>query len=115
MESAGDFEPASDGGRLDSRLFGIQGSGALLMGPRGGVPIRRSAEPAGRACVERRVATRAATREGHFVPASPQSERTPTWVNAPAFRGAMLRSGLRAARWGRLQGRQLGAGSRAGT
>ena len=34
MESAGDFEPASDGGRLDSRLFGIQGLGALLMGPR---------------------------------------------------------------------------------
>ena len=47
MESAGDFEPASDGGRLDSRLFGIQGSGALLMGPReeecrhGGVPSQR--------------------------------------------------------------------------
>ena len=47
MESAGDFEPASDGGRLDSRLFGIQGSGALLMGPReeecrhGGTPSQR--------------------------------------------------------------------------
>ena len=35
MESAGDFEPASDGGRLDSRLFGIQGLGALLMSPQG--------------------------------------------------------------------------------
>ena len=46
MESAGDFEPASDGGRLDSRLFGIQGLGALLMGPmeecrHGGVPSQR--------------------------------------------------------------------------
>ena len=46
MESAGDFEPASDGGRLDSRLFGIQGLGALLMGPReecrhGGAPSQR--------------------------------------------------------------------------
>ena len=53
MESAGDFEPASDGERLDSRLFGIQELGALLMGPRGGVPTRRSPEPAGRACMER--------------------------------------------------------------
>ena len=53
MESAGDFEPASDGGRLDSRLFGIQGSGALLMGPREEECRHRSAEPAGRACVER--------------------------------------------------------------
>ena len=44
MESAGDFEPASDGVRLDSRLFGIQGLGALLMGTRGGVPTRRSAD-----------------------------------------------------------------------
>ena len=114
MESAGDFEPASDGGRLDSRLFGIQGSGALLMGPseeecrHGGAPSQRGLRGAV-------VAARAATREGHFVPASPQSERTPTWVNAPAFRGAVLRRGLRAALWGRLQGRQLGAGSRAGT
>ena len=115
MESAGDFEPASDGERLDSRLFGIQGLGALLMGPRGGVPTRRSPEPVGRACMERWVAAGAATSEGHSVHASPQSERTPTWVNEPAFRGAVLRRGLRAALWGRLQGRQLGAGSRVGT
>ena len=47
MESAGDFEPASDGERLDSRLFGIQGSGALLMGPREEECRHRSAEPAG--------------------------------------------------------------------
>jgi len=104
VESTGDFEQASDGERLDSLLFGIQEWGALLMGPHGGAPTRRSPEPAGRACVERWVAVWAATSEGHFVPASPQSGRTPKWVNEPAFWRAAVRRGSGAASWGRLQG-----------